>query len=107
MITDTEVSFEYTVKSKKHLKVFKHLKALPFQVQIRYTRKDGMKCLRVLSKAQPITFKRAQAEKNLRMELLAAHAAKQSAELAEVGDYERARVRNRMWGGLMARNVQQ
>jgi len=38
------------------------MKDLPFQLQIIYTKLDGMKCMRVISKKQPITFDRSEAE---------------------------------------------
>lgn len=61
---DSEVTFEYQMQSKESLARFKDLKELPFQVQIRYTKLDGMKCLRVISKSQPITQKREEAERD-------------------------------------------
>ena len=36
---------------------------LPFQLQIEYTNSDGDRCLRVITKAKPITTDRLKAEK--------------------------------------------
>ena len=36
---------------------------LPFQVQIRYTKPNGMKCMRVMTQVKPVTANRAEAEK--------------------------------------------
>ena len=35
---------------------------VPFQVQIHYTKKDGMKCLKVITNSQKVTKDRAQME---------------------------------------------
>lgn len=78
---DTETAFEYGIRSAAELEKYANLKTLPFQVQIHFTKLNGMRCLRVLSKAQPITRSRAEAEKDLRLEVLAANAAQQSAKM--------------------------
>ncbi len=61
------------------------LERLPFQVQIRYTATNGMKALRVLSHAQLITGQRSVAERNVRVNVLAANVARQSAKMAQKG----------------------
>jgi len=57
-------------------------------LQIHYTRIDGMKCLRVISASQPITFDRNVAEKSVRVDLLAAHNAQMGASYAHKGMYD-------------------
>ncbi len=52
---DTEVIFEYSIRSNDALEASPDLNALPFQMQIYFTKLDGMRCMRVLSKSQPIT----------------------------------------------------
>jgi hypothetical protein len=48
---DSDISFEYGVK--KEFTAHK-IDTLPFQVQIHYTRLDGSKCVRVLTKQQKV-----------------------------------------------------
>lgn len=100
----SEIFFEYEVnpgKVNKH----KGLKSLPFQVQIRYTKLNGMKCMRVLSQSQLITTKRRVAEEDVRMDLLASNVAYQSANMAEQGNYEQARMNNVRCGRMMQRSA--
>lgn len=55
--------------------------SLPFQVQIRYTRLDGTKCLRVMTKTQRVTKSRAHAEQSISVRVVRARLA-----VAVVGD---------------------
>jgi len=70
------------------------MKDLPFQLQIIYTKLDGMKCMRVISKKQPITFDRSEAEEKANIKILGLHAVQTSAKLASKGDYMKARAYN-------------
>lgn len=101
---DTEIAFEYSMRSREAVAELAHLKALPFQVQMCFTKLDGMRCLRVLSKAQPVTNSRAASEEGVSMEILAANSAQQCARLAEIGDYAGARANVRAWEQLMNRS---
>ncbi|CAN0346779.1 unnamed protein product, partial [Ectocarpus sp. 8 AP-2014] len=78
--------------------------ALPFQVQIRYTRLDGTKCLRVLTKTQRVTKSKAAAERCMEMAVVAGHASSASGVLASKGAYQSTRVTMRAWNNLMSRN---
>ncbi|XP_069130895.1 circularly permutated Ras protein 1-like [Argopecten irradians] len=69
------------------------LKELPFQLQVKYTDVDGATALRVLTKTKPVTRDRAQAEKKMKMDVLAKHAAQVSANLALDGMYTQSRSR--------------
>eukprot|EP01114_Cavostelium_apophysatum_P023522 TRINITY_DN888_c0_g1_i2.p1 TRINITY_DN888_c0_g1~~TRINITY_DN888_c0_g1_i2.p1 ORF type:complete len:545 (+),score=140.04 TRINITY_DN888_c0_g1_i2:103-1737(+) len=46
---ESTTTFEYGIRGNFDKKLFANLKELPFQIQIRYTKLDGMKCLRVRS----------------------------------------------------------
>ncbi|CAM9885732.1 unnamed protein product [Ectocarpus sp. 6 AP-2014] len=78
--------------------------ALPFQVQVRYTRLDGTKCLRVLTKTQRVTKSKAAAERSMEMAVVAGHASSASGVLASKGAYQSTRVTMRAWNNLMSRN---
>ncbi|CAM9576247.1 unnamed protein product, partial [Hapterophycus canaliculatus] len=61
------------------------------QVQIRYTRLDGTKCLRVLTKTQRVTKSKSDAEKSISMAVVAGHAASSSGRMASKGAYQSSR----------------
>eukprot|EP01120_Amphizonella_sp_Union-15-10_P010325 TRINITY_DN4115_c0_g1_i1.p1 TRINITY_DN4115_c0_g1~~TRINITY_DN4115_c0_g1_i1.p1 ORF type:complete len:689 (+),score=169.17 TRINITY_DN4115_c0_g1_i1:2-2068(+) len=65
---------------------------IPYQAQISYTRPDGAKILRVLTKMMPLTSDRSLIEKDLQSSIIALHAVHTSAELAQFGEYQKARV---------------
>ena len=52
-----------------------HLEHIPFQTIVYYTRPNGMKCMRVMTELQEITEKRNEAEKDVKLEVLAVNAA--------------------------------
>lgn len=58
---------------------------------------NGMKCLRVISQAKPITRDLRQAERTVNTAVLSAHAQQTSAALASAGDYV-VRVRGSLCG---------
>jgi len=101
---DTEITFEYEKQEAAKLSEFKELKALPFQLQIHFTKLDGMKCLRVISKLQQITTERNVAEQDVKSHLIAANVAQQAARFAEKGQYAEARANNLAWGRLLAKH---
>jgi hypothetical protein len=109
---DSELTFEYEVKSAAKLEeifaeraklVSDSEKTLPFQVQITYTKLDGSKCIRVITRTQAITHDRAQAERTVNAGMLGTHAWAQSARLAEQGHYEAAMVNNMQMGAMFSR----
>lgn len=106
---ESAVTFEYGMRSKSELAAagidIKALKSLPFQVQIRFTKLDGMKGVRVLSQSKKTTVERAQAEAAIDTPVLSAHAAQVSASLARKGDYDMARVNARAWSNMMQRGA--
>eukprot|EP01123_Difflugia_compressa_P008904 TRINITY_DN2809_c0_g1_i1.p1 TRINITY_DN2809_c0_g1~~TRINITY_DN2809_c0_g1_i1.p1 ORF type:complete len:547 (-),score=106.35 TRINITY_DN2809_c0_g1_i1:69-1709(-) len=67
-------------------------KNLLFQVQVKYTKMNGSRCMRVLTLPQHITVDRDVAEKGLMSSVVATHALHESATLAQLGDYQQARV---------------
>lgn len=54
-------------------------------LQIHYQKLDGMKCLRVISKSQPITLDRKVAEEKANIAVLGLHAVQKSAQMASKG----------------------
>jgi len=84
----SDITFSY-----RPLKSFKPPeKDLLFQTQVSYTKSDGSRCLRILTKTHPITIDRDTAEKGLVSSVIGTHALHESATLAQQGDYQQARV---------------
>jgi len=102
---DSEIFFEYMIKSEEDLKAYKDLASLPFQVQIHYTRLDGSKCIRIISQLKEITHKKEEAEKDVDVAIVAANAAQRSARLAQKGDYEGSRLNNVAWRSVLNRTA--
>jgi len=86
---ESTITFEFG-KSDVH---YEDLKFLPFQVHIHYTRIDGAKCIRVMSKKQEITENRQVAEENLNVGVIGLHSVQQTAKIAEEGNYTKARLK--------------
>jgi len=86
--SDTDLTFSYGVKE-----FFTTVKELYFQAQITYTRSDGTKLLRVTTKTMPITHSREEAENSLKSSIIGMRAVRESANLAQKGDYKNARIK--------------
>eukprot|EP00457_Paulinella_chromatophora_P000350 gb/GEZN01000350.1/.p1 GENE.gb/GEZN01000350.1/~~gb/GEZN01000350.1/.p1 ORF type:complete len:700 (-),score=146.51 gb/GEZN01000350.1/:2574-4673(-) len=99
---DTELFYEYQFRPEFLEKRTKGLKTIPFQVQIKYTRLDGSKCIRVLSQTREVTTDETEAVLDMDHALLAANAMQRSAALAQAGDYEGSRVNNVAWSHFMS-----
>ena len=102
----TEITFEYKIKSVEELKQmeeidFEKMECLPFQVCITYKRKDGGRCVTVITEQKKVTMEEAKAVENADMDILQVNAAQRAAQMAEVGDYEEAKRQVNMWGGMM------
>merc|ERR1719361_1464626 len=87
----SRIFFEYVVDKAKS-KQFQKLKALPFQVQIEYQKKDGSKMLRVISQMKKVTLDKKEVRNNLNFDLLGAHGTHVTTELCAKGDYELSRM---------------
>ncbi len=62
-----------------------------------------MKCIRVISKAQPVTFDDAVAEREVDLDVIGLNATRNAARFAQQGDYSRARLYNLEQADLMKR----
>ena len=103
---DTEVTFEYSVLTgpeRAAAGIVGSYSHLPFQVQIHFTKLNGMKCVRVISQSKPVTRDRSVAERAARPEVLATHAAQQAARLARRGSYTKSRVNMRGYQHVLNR----
>lgn len=104
---DSELLFEFGVRktAADTLKTSKPGATFPFQVQILYTKPNGMQCLRVQTAYREATTKQEKAEESMNVAMCSAMAAQQSARQAQEGDYESARVTSHAWRNYMAKVV--
>jgi hypothetical protein len=91
---ESTLTFEFELKSKDQLKnLLKGVSKLPFQVQIHFTKLNGAKCVRVISKAKEITKDRDVAEQHLNVAVMGMHSVQETAKLAQQGAYTKARMK--------------
>ncbi|XP_071839229.1 circularly permutated Ras protein 1-like isoform X2 [Apostichopus japonicus] len=85
----TELTFRFQRKEE-----FKNaeVSGLPFQIQVRYTTKDGRTFLRILTEKRETTSDRNRMETNLNIPVVGAMAMKESAAQAQAGDVLGARL---------------
>eukprot|EP01022_Parablepharisma_sp_SALTPOND_P019152 TRINITY_DN3238_c0_g1_i1.p1 TRINITY_DN3238_c0_g1~~TRINITY_DN3238_c0_g1_i1.p1 ORF type:complete len:731 (+),score=92.14 TRINITY_DN3238_c0_g1_i1:5000-7192(+) len=98
-----EVTFEYCIKPADKMGDldFSKVTHLPFQTQISYTTLDGMKCVRLITKTQLITFEKEEAKKAANYTVLAVNAVQQSAKLADVGEHRAAQANAFQWKKML------
>jgi len=89
VVAGKEMVFAYNFRSKDECDLT-GVKQVPFQIQLIYTRPDGMKCVRVATSLVTLTEDKKEAEKDVDMEMLAVHSVAKAARLAKEGDYEEA-----------------
>jgi hypothetical protein len=76
---ETEITFEYRLKSIKDLVKMEDLdltkmQFFPFQAQISYSALDGYKCVRIISNQKEISSDRDQLERNANYRILSTNA---------------------------------
>eukprot|EP01132_Coremiostelium_polycephalum_P006174 gene6174-7688_t len=84
--TDLSFSFTNRIRNKE---VFRDY---PFQIQIKYTKLDGMRCQRVISTMKRSTTKRDDAEKNIVLSTLGLAITQQAAKIAQQEEFQTARL---------------
>ena len=99
---DTEVTFEYKLKSIKELVKMvdidlTKIKSLPFQAQITYSTLEGSRCVRVITYLKESSFFKEVLEKDAYYEVLGLNAIQQTAKMAKQGDYKNAQIYSKAW----------
>ncbi|KAL3873143.1 hypothetical protein ACJMK2_036297 [Sinanodonta woodiana] len=87
-LKESHLTFRYRVKDSK--KKF-DTDTVPFQVQISYTLKNGMRLLRVLSKAHHVTNSRQIMEEGVNVAVVGISAVQKAAKMAEAGNAAKAK----------------
>jgi hypothetical protein len=104
---ESEMTFEYKVKDIEELEKatdfdIKAIKELPFQTQIEFTKLDGMKCIRVITKVQQVTNDRKEVEAEADVDVLGVNCVQQAAKLARRGSFRKAQAymkgQRKYWG---------
>jgi len=85
--TDTNVTFEFGLASDAKLP---KRETIPIQLQIHYTRLNGLVCKKIITCQRAVTQDRNMAEKAVDIRVISANLAQFSAKLAQTGDYESA-----------------
>ena len=101
-----EITIEYCTKPSKELKKmndidFTKVNFFPFQAQIKYTTLDGMKCIRLITKPQKITFEKEEAKKEMDHNIISINAIQQSAKIAQRGDFRSAQANMYNWRNML------
>jgi hypothetical protein len=84
---ETDVSLHFSIDRGK----LKNVTSLPFQVQIRYRRKDGSRWLRVISQARELSQSRETVERASNVAVVGLSTVHHSARLAQEGNVKEAR----------------
>lgn len=95
-------TFNYGFRSKDEVDLT-DVKEVPFQVQLLFTRPDGMKCVRVATTTISVTDDRSQAEGKANVSVLTTAAVQRAAKLAKGGAYEEAQMETRAVQRFMQR----
>jgi len=105
----TELTFEYELRSDEELTEFgvdsTKLKTVPFQAQLIYTSPKGDKLMRVITKKLKTTENLQEAEKNLKVNLLAARALQLQAQTVATGNYSQSEQVGQAWGNYLNNQV--
>eukprot|EP01133_Synstelium_polycarpum_P002265 gene2265-2567_t len=87
---ETDLSFMFRSRARSAKDPV--MREYPFQVQIKYTKLDGMRCMRVLSASKLSTTKLEDAERNANISLLGLAFTQHCAKMAAESDYMSARL---------------
>ena len=103
---EQEVTVEYRLKKSEELQKmedldFAKIKQMPFQAQISYSSLDGMKCVRVITKYQEITFEKEEAKKEADYKVISVNAVQKTAQLAKQGDFRKAQANAVHWKKML------
>lgn len=89
---DSDISVEYGIVDPKNSEEFiKSHKKIPVQFQIKYTKRDKSKYVRVITSALDATQDRNVAELNCNLSVIGLNAVQQSAKMAQAGEFLMAR----------------
>ncbi|PRP83129.1 hypothetical protein PROFUN_09808 [Planoprotostelium fungivorum] len=100
---DTECTFSYGFRPKDVFD-FSGVKEIPFQVQLLYTKLNGMKVLRVVSERIQATNDRNAAERSADHQVIGHYAVQRAGDLAKAGAYEQAQMETRVAQRMLLRN---
>jgi len=98
----TEITFEYELRPDEELMEFgvdtSKLESVPFQAQIIYNSTNGDKLMRVITKKLKTTENIQEAEKDMKMNVMATRALHHQAHSAARGNYQHSEQVGQAWG---------
>jgi len=92
-------------EEKNYLSNKENISKVQFQVQVFFTKLDGMRMMRVFTTNLEVTKNRKIAEENVNIQVIGLGSAQKSAEYAHMGDYTKAQLHTRANQRLMFRNA--
>jgi len=101
---ESECTFSYGFRPKSQVDLG-DVTQIPFQVQLLFSKLNGMKCVRVATTSIAATEDRTVAEQNADLTVIGTHAAQKAAKYAKEGDYEKAQLETRAAQRFMKRNT--
>jgi len=101
---DSECTFSYGFRPKSQVDLG-DLTDIPFQVQLLFSKLNGMQCLRVATTSITVTEDRNVAEQNANLTVIGTYAAHKAARYAKEGDYEKAQLETRAAQRFLNRNA--
>lgn len=110
--TDTVVTFEYRMKETDELEKLKNIDMtkvtrLPFQTQLEYTKLDGMRCIRSITKVQDVSHDKEEAAKDLNAGLIATNVQQRTAQMAKDGNFREAQAYSVMNKNFFKKNIRE
>jgi hypothetical protein len=107
---DSEITFEYRIRDQESLDKLKDLdieklETIPFQTIIEYTKLNGMKCIRTITKIQQVTQDAEKMKEDIKIDVLAVNAAQQASKLASKGNFREAQAYSMNQKKFMKQNI--
>lgn len=100
---DTEITVAYSFRSKEEYDLT-NIEQIPFQLQLMYTKPNGVQYLRTATTMLNVTNNRSEAEQNADVTVIGTYAAQRAAKFAKEGDYEKAQMEARSAQRFLVRN---
>jgi hypothetical protein len=89
--SDTDLTFSFKVRDPTATPIDRLPKTIPIQTQLAYSRPDGARVIRLITKSYAVTGDRDQIERDLNAAIVSMRAVQHAATLAQTGDFLAAR----------------
>jgi len=89
---ESTITYAYKIQNKE---LIKNMETIPFQIQIKYSKLDGSKCMRVIAKEVHVTTNRDFAEQNMNLNVIGLRSQQETSRYASEGNYTKARMKQK------------